>query len=441
MPPPSALTIAGSDSSGGAGIQADLKAMAATGVHGASAITCVTSQATTGLSRIDPLPPEAILEQIDQVLADLDVRAVKTGMLHTPQVVELVAERLAGEELVLVVDPVMVATSGDALSTGELPAALDKLARVATLITPNVDELELLTGVEIGDDEALALKAGRELVAQGWNAVLVKGGHLGGEQATDILLTAGSEERFSFPRAPGPFHGAGCTYASLIAGLMAHGQELVPAVREARARMHRAIQRAYPAGQGPRVLDVLEQAVASEPEGQQLAAAAWTLSARLPARLVPEVGLNLAHASGEAATPADVLGLAHRMTRTPQGPTPPGPVVLGGSGHVARVLLAARDHHPEIKAAMNLAYHEDHVAAARKAGLKLASFDRADEPPQAGSSMEWGTHHALAHTPGAQVIVDEGGIGKEPMMRLIATDPQALVTMVDALLAEIALDA
>ncbi len=433
MRAPTALTIAGSDSGGGAGIQADLKAMAAVGVHGASAITCVTSQNTEGVTRVDPLPIEGLLEQIDAVLDDLSVGCVKTGMLHTPEVVEAVADRLAGTDLPLIVDPVMVATSGDALSEGDLPAALAKLAEVTTLITPNVDELERLTGYDV-NSLADARKAGKALRDDGWGAVLAKGGHLDGDLATDLLITGGSIHELSYPRAEGRFHGAGCTYASLIAGLVARGHGTTEAVVEARARMHRAIQRGYVVGRGPKVLDALETVDPGAAEGARLSAAAWRIAATLPLELVPEVGINMAYATEGVTQPEDVMGLARRITRTPEGPSAPGPVTYGASGHVARVLLAARDLQPGTTTAMNLAYHPDHVEAARAAGLRVASFDRDDEPPQAASSMSWGTSEAIKGADGPiDLVVDQGGKGKEAMMRLLAGSPASLKTRVDAI--------
>lgn len=420
-----ALAIAGSDSGGGAGIQADLKAMAAVGVHGATAITSVTSQNTTGVERVDGLPVDAVTAQIDAVFDDLDVQAVKTGMLHTPEVVEAVAKRLSREDLPVVVDPVMVATSGDALAAGGLPDALAKLAEETTLVTPNIDECERLLGtnIETLDD---ARHAGEEFIKRGWSNVLVKGGHLETPQATDVLVTPEKTLELSYPRVEGALHGAGCTYSSLIAGLLARGHNLRPAVREARARMHRAIQRSYAPGAGPSVLDALERQQPGPSEGQRLSLAAWRIAGQLPLAAVPEVGINLAHAPEQATSPSDVLGLAQRITRTPRGPSAPGPVALGASGHVARVVLAARQVDPEISAAMNLA--RDPVAdVLEDAGLTVASFDRTREPEDADSTMAWGTTRALKRAEGeVDAVTDEGAKGKEPMVRLLAETPSDL---------------
>jgi hydroxymethylpyrimidine/phosphomethylpyrimidine kinase len=424
MSTPTALAIAGSDSGGGAGIQADLKAMAAVGVHGATAITSVTSQNTVGVERVDGLDVEAVETQIEAVVDDLDVQAVKTGMLHTPTVVEAVADELARLDVPVVVDPVMVATSGDALAKGALEDALAQLAEQTTLVTPNVDECEMMLGREVDTlDDAQA--AGQAFVDRGWSNALVKGGHLDTAEATDLLVTPDETIELSYPRVDGKLHGAGCTYSSLVAGLLARGHELEAAVREARARMHRAIERSYALGAGPNVLDALERQQPGPIEGQTLSQAAWQIAAQLPLDAVPEVGINLAHAPQHAAEPGDVLGLAQRITRTPNGPSAPGCVARGASGHVARVVLAARRVHPDISTAMNLA--RDTLDAVEAAGLTVATFDRTREPEDADSTMAWGTTRALKRAgETVDAVVDDGARGKEPMVRLIAETPDAL---------------
>jgi len=181
--PPVVLTVAGSDSGGGAGIQADLKTIEAGGAFGTSAITSVTAQNTTGVADTHLLPTEQIAAQLGAVRDDFDVAAVKTGMLATTEIVELVTER-AGTLPNLVVDPVMVATSGDRLLEPDAVDAYEGLLAEAALVTPNADETELLTGVEIGDP-ADAAAAGRELLDMGADAALLKGGHVPGDEVVD----------------------------------------------------------------------------------------------------------------------------------------------------------------------------------------------------------------------------------------------------------------
>jgi len=427
MTPPTALAVAGSDSGGGAGIQADLKAFAATGVHGATAITSVTSQHTRGVERVDGLPVEGVRAQVGAVVSDLDVRAVKTGMLHTPHVVEAVADALSGLDAPVVVDPVMVATSGDELAEGRLEEALAELAEVTTLVTPNATELELLTGHAVEDLED-ARAAAATMLEQGWANVLAKGGHVGEDgQAVDVLARGPEgETEHAYPRLEGPFHGAGCTYSSLIAGLLARGYPLDRAVAQARARMQRALEHAHEPGAGPAVPDALEACTPGPAAGAALGEAAWRIATRLPPTWAPEVGTNLAHAPEDATEPADVLALARRIRATADGTTPPGSVVEGGSRHVARVVLAAREVRPEVACAANLAHREPVLDAVEDAGLTTARFDRTREPEEADSTMAWGTTRALKRTPEADVVLDDGAPGKEAMVRVLAEHPDDL---------------
>lgn len=224
-----ALTIAGSDSCGGAGIQADLKAFQALGVYGASVITAVTAQNTLAVRTADPVPPDLITAQLEAVLEDLPVKAVKTGMLPDAATVEAVCDVLERRrnEFRLVVDPVLVATSGAALTLEDTIAALKRrLFPLADLVTPNLAETRALAG---GDGNAE--RAVGELLDMGCGAVLIKGGHLEGETITDHLVTASGRLSFEHPNTPGEYHGTGCSLSAAITALMARGRDLEDAVR------------------------------------------------------------------------------------------------------------------------------------------------------------------------------------------------------------------
>jgi hydroxymethylpyrimidine/phosphomethylpyrimidine kinase len=232
------LSIAGSDSGGGAGIQADLKTFAALGCYGMTAITALTAQNTQGVSGIHAVPPAFLKAQIMAVVEDIGVDAVKLGMLHAPEVVEVVAWAIDHYKLSnVVLDPVMVATSGDRLIAEETVAGLVReLFPRATVITPNLDEAALLVGHPIDGVDALE-PAARELLALGARAVLLKGGHLPGDDVVDLLArTDGAPLRLGSPRIPSRnLHGTGCTLSSAIAAHLALGADLPEAVRRARA--------------------------------------------------------------------------------------------------------------------------------------------------------------------------------------------------------------
>jgi len=239
------LSIAGSDSGGGAGIQADLKTIAAHGCYGMTAITALTAQNTQGVRAVHPVPVAHLVQEIDAVADDIGVDAVKTGMLATPDVVLAVVAAIQRHGWTqVVVDPVMVATSGDMLMAEETVSVMvDALFPCATLVTPNLDEAECLLGQRITQVEQL-LPAAQRLIGLGARAVLLKGGHLPGNEVVDLLLTADGEQlHLASPRVTSVnVHGTGCTLSSAIACQLALGQPLPQAVRAARSYILQAIE-------------------------------------------------------------------------------------------------------------------------------------------------------------------------------------------------------
>ena len=239
-----AVTIAGSDSGGGAGIQADLKTFSALGVYGASVITALTAQNTHGVVAIHDVPPAFVTAEIDAVFSDLDVGAVKIGMLSRPAVIEAVADGLRRHRQERVVlDPVMVAASGDPLIADEAVATLrERLMPRILLITPNLPEAARLLGAPMAESALAVEDQARQLLAMGPAAVLLKGGHGSGPESADYLLTASGGRWLSSPRlATRNTHGTGCTLSSAIAAGLAKGRTLEAAVVEAKAYITAAI--------------------------------------------------------------------------------------------------------------------------------------------------------------------------------------------------------
>ncbi len=255
---PTALTIAGSDSIAGAGIQADLKTLAALGVYGVSAITAITAQNTAGITEVFALSPQLVRAQIEAVAQDAEIAAVKTGMLATSAIVRVVAETVEGFRGNLVVDPVMAATSSKGRTLLEPEAVSTLMTHLlprATIVTPNIAEAEILSGVEI-DSLPAARDAARRILALGPTAVIIKGGHLGGATSTDLLLHAGTFTEFPAPRAQfADLHGTGCTFASAIAARLALGDDIPAAVDRAKRYITGAIERSFVIGKGARILD------------------------------------------------------------------------------------------------------------------------------------------------------------------------------------------
>jgi hydroxymethylpyrimidine/phosphomethylpyrimidine kinase len=252
-----ALTIAGSDSGGGAGIQADLKTFAAFGVYGMSAITSVTAQNTLTVAGVHDLPPEFVAQQIDLVAQDIGVDAAKTGMLSNAGIVRAVAESVTRNNIQrLVVDPVMVAKSGDALLREDARNALiEAIVPLAYVITPNLPEAAALTGLEVVNRDRMA-DAAKRIFDMGARHVLVKGGHLEEGEAIDLLFDGSILTWVSAPRIPtSNTHGTGCTYSAAIAACLALGLDVPSAVNQAKRYVTGAIQHALALGSGHGPLD------------------------------------------------------------------------------------------------------------------------------------------------------------------------------------------
>ena len=448
---PVALTIAGSDSGGGAGIQADLKTMEAEGVFATSAITSTTAQHTRGVESTHVLPAEEVDAQIGAVRDDFDVGAVKTGMLATTPIVELVSEHAREWGVPFVVDPVMVATSGDRLLAAEAEAAYENLVAAATLVTPNADEAAVLTGIEVADEETMRA-AGEALVETGAAAALVKGGHVDDagrdERVVDLLVTDETVRRFEGPRVDtDATHGSGCTLSSAIAAGLAREESFPDAVAAGVEFMRRAVRYPLDVGQGPgsvHHLVAVRDRAARHPTAEAVEGVVDRLVAGETARaIVPEVGLNVVGATPYAESVREVAAVEGRITRTLSGVRPNRGVRFGASSHVARFLLSAREFH-DYRFAANCRFDDGVEAALAALGWPVASFDRGAEPTadEEASTMGWGAQQAFAGTAGAETppvaVVDDGDVGKEPMTRVLARDAETLGDQLLALASAVA---
>lgn len=239
-----ALTIAGSDSGGGAGIQADIKTFSALGVYAASVITAVTAQNTLGVRAVEDISARLIAAQLDTVFADLDMRAVKIGMVSRTETIAVIAEGLKSFSGPIVLDPVMVATSGDRLLAEEaIEALLTQLVPKATIVTPNLPEAALMTGLPMATERAAIVLQADRLLTLGAGAVLMKGGHGDGPESTDLLFDGETMREFAAPRLETRHdHGTGCTLAAAITAYLAKGYPLGEAVRLSKSYLHAALE-------------------------------------------------------------------------------------------------------------------------------------------------------------------------------------------------------
>ncbi len=445
---PVAMTIAGSDSGGGAGIQADLKTFAALGVHGTVALTAVTAQNTFSVTAIQEISLDVIEKQIDAVYEDMGIDAAKTGMLYKPEVIELVSRKVRGYGFPLVVDPVMVAKSGAPLLRPEAVEALrEELIPVAKVVTPNIPEAEILAGMSIKSLEDME-RAAEAISRLGPECVIVKGGHAASaDTVVDVVYVQGRVYHFSKPRIrKTTTHGTGCTFSAAIAAELAKGVELLEAVKKAEEFVHLAIEFGLEIGRGYGPVNPMAYLYREASRYQALRdvreAVRILEENPVAAELAPEVGMNVAEAIPYAASVDDVVGVPGRLRNCSGRLKAAEAPEFGGSSHLARYLLKLRELGGSFSAAINIRYSEEVLRLLEKKGLVVSGYDRRAEPPEVkereGATIPWGVEEAVKKAgkiPDA--IYHLGDWGKEPMVVIFGRSAKELAELVVELAKEI----
>jgi hydroxymethylpyrimidine kinase / phosphomethylpyrimidine kinase / thiamine-phosphate diphosphorylase len=429
------LIIAGSDPGAGAGLQQDLKVATLLGTYGLTVVTALTIQNSQGVQAVHPVAPEVVVAQLDAVLGDFPVHAIKVGMLATTEIVRTVAARLkALDTAPLVLDPVLAAGGGfPLLDEAGITTLKAELFPLTYLLTPNAPEAARLTGIAVQTPEDLA-EAARRLQALGPRWVLAKGGHLPGDPV-DVLTDGKNTYHLPGERLNAPHnHGSGCLLASACASGLAQGLSLPEAVNQARTLTAQALKYGLPLGRGtgpvnpyaPFARDLARSEVL---ENLQAAAARLTQEDISP--LIPEVMTNLAYATPYPEGLKDVAAFPGRILKSPHGLLIPAPPAFGASRHIAAIILTAMTTHPELRCAMNVKFFEGIEDLAPLLHLKVAGFDRNQEPPEVkareGSTLAWGVASVLV--PGTRppdLIFDRGDWGKEPMIRILGPTPMSV---------------
>lgn len=435
-----AMTIGGSDPSAGAGIQADLKAFTSIGIHAATILTSLTVQNTLSVKKIIPTNPDIIQNQIETVMEDIPIKYVKTGLLYKPEIANIVAAATKEYHWNLIVDPVITATSGDSLAKSNLKDEIKKtLLPLSTIITPNIPEAETLTQTSINsiNDMKHAAKIVHDM---GVKNVVIKGGHLQGKKAYDILYDGKQFTILSFPKILNKkAHGSGCAFSALITGFLAQGNTLKSSFLNAKAVLWQMIKNGYSIGKGADVLQITSKSVPKIPYNLSTTAHVETwielsnvlskISNKLPLSFTAEVGCNIGYSLPNAKKPEDICAINGRIIRSLNKPRQCGQLHFGASKHIASIILAAKKTYPKIRCAMNIKYSKETLNLCKETSYKIASFDREKEPKNISSTMEWGTQNALLKTKKCpDFIYDTGGIGKEPMIRILGYNPKNVYT-------------
>ena len=432
-----ALTIAGSDSGGGAGIQADLKTFASFGVHGMSAITSITAQNTVGVEAIFDLPPWLVKKQIECLAEDIGIDAAKTGMLSNKEIVREVADTLKKYDFPVVVDPVMIAKSGAyLLKEDAIDAFIKYILPIAFVITPNKHEAERLSGIKIKNRED-AKKAAKEIKKLGAEAVIIKGGHM--QVATDLLYYKGKFIEYKGKKIKGCTHGTGCSFSAAITANLAKGLELEKAIFIAKKFITMAIQYGEKIGHGHCPVNPLAYMAKNAEKWkvyEELYEAVEELKKKNIVDFIPEVGMNFAYAlpMPYAKSIDDVLGIEGRIVRAGKK-AKAGEIKFGASRHLAKAILKAMEFDSNVRAVMNIKYDEDVLKRLRRR-FSVSFYDRQEEPEEIkkreGATIPWGIEVAISKAKKVpDIIYHTGDIGKEPMILIFGKNPKDVLRKFD----------
>ncbi|MFH1285062.1 MAG: bifunctional hydroxymethylpyrimidine kinase/phosphomethylpyrimidine kinase [Candidatus Micrarchaeota archaeon] len=440
------LIISASDPDGGAGVGADIRTASVLGVHPLPTISAITSQNTRATHSVFPVPKAQLEAQLNAVLEDVRVDAVKIGLLGSAENTRALARILKKHKLKnIVLDPVSSAQADEKeLASAEAVSALRELLPLVSLITPNAREAEQLTGVKVSSvDEAKT--ASKKLVSMGAESALIKGIREG-DEVVDVLLFNGSFSLFKKQRAQTHTHGGGCCFSTAIASNLALLQSLPRAVEEAEEFIDSAIANSFKLGKG---IELVSPEALSSTEKQKIIsnvreALALLESSKGFAPLIPEIGTNIGYALPNARSPAEVAAVVGRIRNAEGTARSLGIVCFGTSSHIARSILRMMEFDKEKRAALNIRYSSELVEKCEKLGWKIESYSRASEPKEIkekeGSSVQRGVSEALkrhlaskfgskaanamkkANGASLDAIFHLGDIGKEPVIIIFGKD-------------------
>ena len=438
-----ALSIAGSDSGAGAGIQADLKTFSALGVYGCTAITAITAQNTKQVAEIGEISPSMVERQIRSVMIDMPPNAIKIGMVYSNSIIDAVYRSLRGSNVPIVLDPIFSAGTGAKLIRSDAYSSfVSKLMPTCSLITPNRMEAEKLAGITIRTEDS-ALEAARKIKKMGAENVIVKGGHFGSKHVTDLLLDSrGNLIKLTNPRLKiKESHGSGCNFSSAVAAYIAKGIAITDACKMATEYVHNAIQNLVRLGRGLPVANPISVIYHNSNcysilvELQDSVQQVSTLNGFY--RLIPETQTNFVYALPDAVKISDVAGVRGRIVKIVDTASVTSYIGFGASRHVASAVIAYMSVNPIVRSAINIKFDE-RIVKVCKSLFSVSSYDRIKEPRkinrEEGSSVRWGTLLALSKNHMADVIYHRGDIGKEPMITLFGKNPTEVVTKIKAIL-------
>jgi hydroxymethylpyrimidine kinase / phosphomethylpyrimidine kinase / thiamine-phosphate diphosphorylase len=440
-----ALTIAGSDSSGGAGIQADMKTMSALGIYSCTVITAITAQNTSNVDYILPLNADIIKKQIMSILSDIPIHAIKIGMVYNNEIITVISDILRNLKIPIVLDPIVSAGTGAQLLQREfLSDFKNKLIPICDVVTPNISEAEKLSGIKIKNENDIK-KTALKIQKQGARNVVIKGGHFRNEEM--IILDTILDEFGKFIVIKNPrmkiveTHGSGCNFSAAVTAFVALKFPIVNACIMANKYVHNSIVNTFKIGKGIPVnnpISTMYEESCKYRVMEELANAVDQLTnINNFEKLIPETQSNIAYAIPYAKKIEDVAGVNGRIVKVGDRSTPTSGIKFGASRHVASSILEYMKINQLVRSALNIKNDKKILDKCNRL-FRVTHYERKLEPKtiknKEGKSIPWGVTRALSKNPDADIIYHTGDMGKEPMIIIFGQNPQEVVDKVKKIL-------
>ena len=441
----SALSIAGSDSSGGAGIQADIKTMSALGIYSCTVITAITAQSTSNVDYILPLGAQIIKKQIKSVLSDIPINAIKIGMVYNNEIITAVSHVLNHSKIPIVLDPIISAGTGAQLLQKEFVKDFkSKLVPICDVITPNIHEAETLSEIKIKTEKDIR-NAASKIQELGAKNVIVKGGHFRNDNETIVDIVLDEHGKFTVFKNPRmkivETHGSGCNFSAAVTSFLALKYPVINACFLANKYVHRSILKTVKIGKGIPVNNPISKMYEESCRYQVIEdlgiAVENLVNMKNFADLIPETQSNLVYAIPNARRIEDVAGVNGRIVKAGDKSVPTSGIKFGASKHVASSILEYMKTNQIIRSALNIKNDKNIIITCKKL-FTVSFYERNFEPRKIketeGNSISWGIKMALLKNPDADIIYHSGDIGKEPMIIIFGQGPQDVVDKVKKIL-------
>ena len=415
------LTVGGSDPSSGAGIQSDIRTFSYFGVYGFTVITAITSQNTRHVSNIEPVSAKNLRLQLDSVLSDFHIDAIKIGMVYNSDIIKVIYSKLKNYHVPIIVDPIIKSTTGTTLlKKNALDYYKKMIVPLADVITPNKHEAKILSGI------TNVQKSAKKIQTLGAKSVIITGASISKGIISDFILEKEKEYQITGKMIPIRNHGSGCNYSASIAVSLAKQNPLRYAVRTAKKYTYNSIKNSKNIGKGVRITHQQD----SVEKMELLDSINDFKQIKNVYKIIPECQTNFVLAKKRPKTLRDVLGVSGRLVKSGKEIITAGEITYGGSHHVGTAVIEVNKKFPNIRSGLNIKFDPKVISKAKSCGLEVLSYDRKEEPKKSklreGSSIKWGINYTLK-TKSPDVIYHKGDIGKEPMILVFGDTPNDVI--------------